>query len=108
MNASKILLAAALVTVSGVALAGKSGVSGAGTNGSGTYIVSDSEDTAQLGYGLINVPGNPGLLTRISNLPGAVTLADGSVVSPPVRTPDGTVIRLTVDKDGRIVRVEKV
>lgn len=108
MISRKLIFAVALATVSGAAFAGKSGVPGAGSQGSGTIVISDSTRNATIGYGLVNVAANPGLFTRISNLPGAVTLADGSVTSPPVRMPNGDVVRITVDKDGKIVRIDRV
>lgn len=107
MKLNTLLIVAALTTFSGAALAGKQGVPGAGS-GSGTVISPPGLTEATIGFGLINVPGNPALFTRISGLQGSTLLPDGSVESPPVRLPNGDVVRITVDRSGKIVKMVKV
>jgi hypothetical protein len=107
MKLHKVLALSALFAISGTALAGKEGTPGGGT-GSGGVISTSGAANATFGTGLLNTGGNPGLFNRVAGLPGAVENDDGTVTSPPLRMPDGSVVRVTVDSFGRIISVDKV
>jgi hypothetical protein len=108
MKMHKVLVVSALLAVSGTALAGKQGTAGGAGSGTGGVINSGGALNASFGGGLLNAPPNPSLFSRISGLPGAVQNDDGTVTSPPIRMPDGSVVRVTCDSFGKILSVDKV
>ncbi|HUP91456.1 MAG TPA: hypothetical protein VM074_04350 [Solimonas sp.] len=105
---SRLPLALALLLASGLACAGGNGVSLATTSGTGSIWVSDAVVEALAGTALKDVPPNPGLVKRLSSLPGARELDGGAWRSPPLLLPDKSLIEITVDRYGKITGVQRI
>lgn len=105
MTIRLLLAAAVLACASPAVLAGKAGVPGAGTSGSGGVLGNQALDDALGGSSPIDIPGGQQLYARLRALPPTIVLEDGSVVSPDTRLPDGRTVVLTVAPDGEVRNV---
>src|SRR5687767_8871640 len=104
MTMHKILVVAAMLAVSGSAIAGKGTTPGGGT-GSGGVISSGGATHAAFPSGvLFGVARVPGLYQRVLAMQGSVVLPNGDVVSPPLAAGDEEV-KIQVTRQDIIVRM---